>query len=344
MSTKWLPAQALPAYFGGKASAIGDIFKAISTALPRSAWSRCTFADAFLGGGSVSLAAKRFGFRVLGNDLADRAIVVGKALIANDRVTLTEADMLRLHAPHPDNDRFIEQHLVPDFFLPAHAAWLDNAFAVARSVEDETKRNLLLLVLMHAILRVRPFADFARKEVTQKFAEGDFEEKWLNIGGIKRLLSLTPSRLVDGLRERINHGVFSNGHRHEVHQQDVLDFVAQAEGDVLYMDFPYWGSNPYEKVYRGLDMIIEHRSEPREVSGFNLPGADQLMEEVFDRSRHFPLWVVSYGGPKLNHEDCRRMVARFRQAEIAPIKIRYRFGTPGKDSGKQREILVLGRA
>jgi adenine-specific DNA methylase len=114
--------QALPSYFGGKRAAVPWIFKAVAGGLPRAKWSGATFVDAFLGGGSVSLAAKRFGFRVVCNDLADRAVIVGKALIANNETRLNEDDVRRLHVPCEGNDYRIEERMSPDFFLPAVSA------------------------------------------------------------------------------------------------------------------------------------------------------------------------------------------------------------------------------
>lgn len=334
----------VPAYFGAKASVTGDIFRAVAMAVPREAWSRSTLIDCFLGGGSVSLAAKRMGFRVVCNDLAERSVIVGRALIANDRVRVTEADEQRLHVPHAGCDRRIERDFAPAFFLPEHARWLDNAFAVTRAIPCRTKRSLLELMLMHAILAIRPFADFSRTEVTRKFAAGDYDGVSLTVRGVRRVLEMVPSRLVDGLRERVNAGVFANGHVHEVHQRDALDLVAETEGEVLYADPPYIGSNSYEQTYRGLDMILEGRDVPRETSGFNEAGALELLDELMRRAAHIPVWVLSFGGGKVTHEELLQRVQRHRPAQLAPIHIRYRVGTASQgDSGSRREILIVAR-
>ena len=336
--------RACPAYFGAKAQVLRDIFAAVDQVLPREAWPRSTFVDCFLGGGSVSVMAKRLGFRVLANDLAARSVLIGNALVANDRVRLAQVDEQRLHVAHPGNDHRIEASFAPKFFLPGHARWLDNAFAVARATPCPTKRALLHLVLMHAILAIRPFGDFSRSEVTEKFAAGDFDGVSLSVRGVRRILELTPSQLVDGLRDRVNAGVFANGHRHEIHQRDALDFVAAVEGDVWYGDPPYLGSNSYEATYRGLDMILEGRDEPRETSGFNAPGALQLLDDLLDRAAHIPAWVLSFGGGKVTHDELLARVQRHRPARLANIDIRYRTGTAGGgDSGRRREILIVAR-
>src|SRR5262245_49146543 len=107
---------ALPAYLGGKRRLCPTIFREVDRILPRENWRGLTFLDAFLGGGSVSLYAKAQGFRVLATDIAERAIVVGQALIENQRVKLTEQDVLKLAAPRQDSPGPIETKFWPSVF------------------------------------------------------------------------------------------------------------------------------------------------------------------------------------------------------------------------------------
>ena len=88
----------LPPYLGGKRRLCPLIFREIDRLIPRRRWSSLTFLDAFLGGGSVSLFAKAQGFKVIGTDIAARAIVVGQALIANSRVRLRRDCSVALRA------------------------------------------------------------------------------------------------------------------------------------------------------------------------------------------------------------------------------------------------------
>src|SRR5258706_10476871 len=86
---------ALPPYLGGKRRLAPLIFREIDRIVPRRRWRELTFLDAFLGGGSISLYAKAQGFRAISMDIAERAIVIGRALIENSRVRLTREDVLR---------------------------------------------------------------------------------------------------------------------------------------------------------------------------------------------------------------------------------------------------------
>ena len=106
--------KALPPYFGGKRKLVKQIFRHVPP--PSEA---PVFVDAFLGGGSVALYAKARGHRVIANDIADRAALVGRALIANSHVRLSDDDIRHLFVEHPANNRFVETHFVPDFFVAA---------------------------------------------------------------------------------------------------------------------------------------------------------------------------------------------------------------------------------
>ncbi len=103
----------LPPYLGGKRRLCPLIFREVDRVLPRRHWPGLTFLDAFLGGGSVALYAKAQGFRVMATDIAERAITVGQALIANSRVKITWEDVLRLAAPTDDPLGRIETGYVP---------------------------------------------------------------------------------------------------------------------------------------------------------------------------------------------------------------------------------------
>ena len=94
---------ALPAYLGGKRRLAPLIFALLASRVPRCGWAKLPFVDPFLGGGSMSLLAKAYGFEVHCNDLAYRSALVGHALIANCSITLTHADLALLFR-EPDRD------------------------------------------------------------------------------------------------------------------------------------------------------------------------------------------------------------------------------------------------
>jgi len=333
--------KALPPYAGGKRRLLGRIFKH----LPRPAEAP-TFVDAFLGGGSVSLMAKAKGFKVLANDLAERAHIVGKALIENDRVTLSEADTLRLFAPCPDAGTFVRDRFAPGVLTTKHAVFLDNALAVAREAA-EPKRWLLLLLLMKYVLRTRPMGNFGAKTIVRQLEAGAWDE--MNQHYVRDALARTihghPLSLAKKIQRQINAGVFSNGQKNEAHRTDAFEFVRKAEGDVLYLDPPYAGTSAYETALRPLDEILAgHPIEP-EPSRFSKKGGLQALAELLDVAKHYPLWCISYGNAEATLDDVVRLVEKFRPVQHAEaFRYVHCTGLAGKEHRERnRELLIVAR-
>ena len=114
----WGRLQALPTYFGGKRRLLGQIFKYLPSPeeVP-------VFVDAFLGGGSVSLFAKAKGDRVVCNDITLRSVVVGRALIENNHVTLSTGVVTRLFVGNGTKSDFIERNFAPGVVTTRHARY-----------------------------------------------------------------------------------------------------------------------------------------------------------------------------------------------------------------------------
>jgi len=332
---------ALPPYQGGKRRLVPRIFKH----LPRPAEAP-TFVDAFLGGGAVSIWAKARGYRVICNDLAERAHIVGRALIENDRVTLSELDTVRLFPVHPEAGTFVRDRFAPGVLTTKHAAFLDNALAVAREVA-EPKRWLLFLLLLKYVLRCRPMGNFGAKTIVKQLEAGAWDE--MNQHYVRDALARTihghPKALVEKIRRQINLGVFSNGKQNEAHRMDAFEFVRKVEGDVLYLDPPYPGTSAYETALRPLDeMLAGHPIEP-EPSRFSRKDGLQALGELLDLAGRFPIWVFSYGNAEASLDDVVRLVEKFRPVQHAEaIRYVHCTGLAGKEHRERnRELLIVAR-
>ncbi len=119
--------------------------------------------DVFGGTGSVSLAFKRYGKRVLYNDLLKFNQIIGSAVIENDNVVVTEDDIsgtLRFSKRgYPD---FIQSQFAGIFFLDEENEWLDKIVSNIGIMKDTTKRSILMAALFQACLAKRPFNLFHR--------------------------------------------------------------------------------------------------------------------------------------------------------------------------------------
>ena len=331
---------ALPPYLGGKRRLCPLIFREVDRLLPRRFWPGLTFLDGFLGGGSVSLYSKAQGFRVISTDIAERAIVVGQALVENNRVRLSREDVLRLAAPTDDPPGRIERDYAPRVFTRAQALLLDRALATAASTGDRAKGALLRLLAVRVALLAHPMAQ-VRGGTIHRLSTGEYE-------------SITESCLyhyVDGLRlgrpgklwelaQQINSGVFQGQAR--VYKASVLEKLPEIEADVAYFDPPYPGVMSYEKEYRIIDEILEGQSRP--TSPFTARDGAEMLDGLFERARHIPVWILSLGNAVVGIEELEAKMTRFGRATRA-IAIKYQHLPAVATAEKKeanREFLVVG--
>ncbi|MBI4227723.1 MAG: DNA adenine methylase [Candidatus Omnitrophica bacterium] len=338
----WSRFKALPSYFGGKRQLCPAIFRELSQFIPRDRWQNTTLVDGFCGGGAVSLYAKAQGMRVLANDLAERSKIVIDALIANDRVTICQEDIHRLFAVGPNGSRFVEEHFVPSMFMVKHARFIDGALSVTATVEHATKRQLLRLLLIRYMFAVTPYSQIHSVNYYQWIEDEAFHR--LGMSRTKKVpyTCMHPLRILEAVAEQINKGVFPNGHRNEAHQRDVFDFLAQAEGDICYLDPPYAGAQAYEKFYEVLDQVLEQQVRPFEASPFNSEKAKELLARLLEATRKFRVVVVSYGSQRYSLEEFADTIRSVEPAaDIRPVNFRYAIGSKSNQESLRKELLAV---
>ncbi len=328
--------KALLPYYGGKRRLCPIIFKKISEYLPREKWLESVFVDAFLGSGAASLYAKAQGFRIVANDIAERSIIAGKALIENNETLVTDADLHRLCFPNGSNG-FIEREFVPDVFTRRHAAFLDSAFANAQNPLDK-------YLLLKYIFAIRPYSKFSSPNAFNRpMEEGRFDEiKTTYTKHIKDNLR-PPLAILTAEKTTVNTGVFSNGHENRISKEDVFQFVEEAKGNVLYLDPPYAGTLAYEHEYEVLDRILGQETKPR--SEFSGKDGVKVLEQLLERCQKFPLWVISFGnaGGKNDLGKLVEVISRYRTCTAHEFHYQH-CGAVATDEHKQnsREWLILG--
>lgn len=332
--------RALPAYFGGKRRLLGAIFRQLPVVADAP-----TFVDPFLGGGSVSLYAKARGYHVICNDLAERSVAAGKALIENDRTKLSHDDLVRL-CVYQDERHFARDHLAPDVFPIEHARFLDTILVNADQLEGP-KRWLARLLAVKYALRLRPMGNFGAKTVVKQAAAGEWEDMNPNYVRdlVQRGIPRHPIRLAESLRETINSGVFSNGHENQAHQMDAIEFLGQVDGDICYMDPPYSGTQSYEKALRPLDELLAGCPLKPSANPFSSQDPEVVLPPLFEAADHIPTWVISYGNARIDFAGLMDIVRQYRpKVEGRAIRYTHCTGLAGEDS-KQRnqELLIIGR-
>jgi adenine-specific DNA methylase len=291
----------LPPYFGGKRKLLPWIMKELALVFPPDQWTSIIFLDAFMGGGSVSLAAKALGFKaILSNDWSKRSQVIGQALLNNQQQMLTREQVVQM-ASSPREEDFVRQNLCPSVFSNRHAEALDRIIAQVNRVLGSREAALWQLLLWHLACE---FVCFPTSLGTSNrpYAEA--------LDGLRSWEGINPKRYLDGSldnlllpvwakletkRKAINSSIYG-GANVQFFQQDAVKFIQQNTGDVLYLDPPYPGTLAYERANRVLDTLLFQKvaeSSNNEVSHFS-QGVDAL-HSLLDAARHIPIWLLSYG-------------------------------------------------
>jgi hypothetical protein len=331
--------RALPPYPGGKRRLLPAIFGLIDGVCPRASWPDLVFADPFLGGGAVALAAKAQGFgHIVANDIAERSTLVGRGLLANHRVRLTPAAVLRLFAPAP------EVHMGPPGLLrrmpDRHRALLESAWRHLHGGSfTGVERDLIALLLLKWLFAYFPLGLPAATDA-HRIVDGDFDPvtgarlaHYLRRG--RRLLQ--PATLLT-IADQVNLGIFPG--TADVSQMDVFDFLPSARADIVYLDPPYGGTQSYEMALMLVDEFIGAGPPPPSRFSSRQPPVDELLEAC----SHIPVLVLSLGNSLLDEEGGKALVARHRQVHRL-LSLPYRHygavASPAKNAGN-REFLILG--
>jgi adenine-specific DNA methylase len=331
---------ALPPYLGGKRRLCPLIFREIDRLVPRRFWRGLAFVDGFLGGGSVSLYAKAQGFRVVATDIAARAITVGEALIANSRVRLTREDVLRLARDGGEPAGRVEREYVPSTFTREQSRFLDRALAVAAEAHDPAKAALTRLLAIRVALLAHPMSQ-VRAGTIHRISTGEYEaitESCL-YHYVDGLRLTRPTKLWD-LAQQLNAGVFQGEGR--VIRASIIDMLPEIHAHVAYFDPPYPGVMSYEKEYRVIDEILEGHSRP--TSPFTAKCGAAMLDALFERAVHIPVWILSLGNAVVGIEELEAKMTRLgRETKAIAIKYQHLPAVATDEKKREnREFVIVG--
>jgi adenine-specific DNA-methyltransferase len=331
---------ALYPYLGGKRRLCPLIFREIDRVVPRRLWSGLTFLDAFLGGGSVSIGAKAQGFRVIATDIAERSIVVGQALIENTRVRLTREDVLRLLVPRTGAPGRVERDLSPSVFTTNVGRFLDAAFETAEQTKDTAKAALLRLLAVRVALLAHPMSQ-VRPGTAHRASTGEWESITEScLYHYTEAFRLTTPRKLWDLAQQINAGVFQG--EAKVMKTDILEALPSIQADVAYFDPPYPGVMSYEKEYRVIDQLLEGTTRP--TSPFTAKTGASMLDTLFERATHIPLWILSLGNEVVTIEELEAKMTKLgRQTKAIAIAYQHLPAVAREEKKRDnREFLVVG--
>lgn len=336
---------ALPSYLGSKRQQAHSIFRAFDDAgvgPTRARREGLTLVDGFAGGCSVSLMGKILGYRVVANDLSPRSEAIGRALISNSSRKLTEDDVMLALTTDPAG-----WYLPPLKQLP----WPEDPRRLlaaickaAETFESPAKRDLLRAWMVKFATAISIYGQ-PRMTAHQRIRDRNWDA--MTPGQVDRILEpqTKPRKVAQQAARQINEGVFSNGHRNEMHRMDVLDFLGETKGDVLYLDPPYPDTEGYGRNYVGIDAILENRELDIDEGRFAASDGWKFLAELFEAAGDFPVVVLSLGA-EVQHvqaeqlEDMMRAVGRETKTNVLDYGLLKSRATAKSDA--KREYLIVG--
>jgi adenine-specific DNA-methyltransferase len=319
---------ACPPMLGGKREIAREIVRQIERAGVRPGK---VLADAFVGGGSVSIVAKALGYRVHANDNSPVSEAVGKALIENGRQRLNGATIgialqhttkgVEIPPPKelsvPDNCRTVLKRLV-GYERERREDWL-------------TRLWIGKLAITMSTWGVPTMA--AGRREWDELTPGQAQQ--LNRTG-------RPLSLARRVAESINGGVFDNGMHNTMTREDAVDFLGTVEADAVYLDPPYPGVLAYEKVYVGVNRLLEPDASD-EPSEWSEPNGWSLLVRAFDAAEGIPLWVVSMG-KGADVDAIREMIReRGREPQVKALAHRHLEALKKEHGEGGDELLIVAK-
>lgn len=257
-----------------------------------------TALDAFGGTGCIAYKLKDAGKSVTYNDILPFNAIIGKAIIENDSVLLSDSDVDYLLTEHPgvDYPTFIADNFKDIYYTDEENHWLDVVRYNISTLRDEYKRALAWFALFQSCIIKRPYNLFHRKNLYVRMMDVK-----RSFGNKKTWDTPFETHFRSFVREA-NNAVFDSGEKCCVLHMDALD--VDNRYDLVYIDTPYINDRgvgvDYADFYHFLDGLVcydnwsemidytsKHHRLKRHYSVWNdkdniLNGFDRLIEHFSD--------------------------------------------------------------
>jgi DNA adenine methylase len=303
--------------------------------------------DLFAGSGIVSYLFKACGKRVVSNDYMHMSATVVKALIENNKVTLSASDVKRL-LTGTSEDHFVEETFRGLYFSDDDNRLIDLLRSNIKRLRDDYKRALAMSALMRACMKRRARGIFTY--VGQRYDDG------------RRDLSLPLSQHFCEAVETLNKAVFDNGISNQALLGDAMHVEPHGAG-LVYLDPPYYSlysDNEYVRRYHFVEGLardwqgvrIQANTKTKKFLSYPSPfasrrGAAQAFDSLFQRHRKAML-LVSYSSNSLpTQEEMIGLMRKYKKSvRVVPVAYKYSFGNQGWTAGRNRnavqEYLFVG--
>ena len=303
-----------------------------------------TIFDAFSGGCSVSFEAKKRGYEIICNDILKVNYLMGKALIENSNVKLTDIDIDTIFTGKPIKG-FVYKNYSNVFFFPKECMELDLYRKNIDKLISPYKKALALVLLRRAMIRKMPYSRFNIPfEKVKQLRDEEYSYKKY---GRKRAYHNQSfnEHFLENLEE-YNNAIFDNSKENKAHNGDVLKIISEVNADLVYLDPPYTGTmNNYFGFYGFLDNFINsERGKPFENNFIDKKTSLELFEKLFYELKKYKYWILSYNNSSYPSKgELTNLIKKFAK-DIKIIEKKHNYQITGKETKTQnREYLFIVR-
>lgn len=323
-----------------------------------------TVLDAFGGSGMVSYLFKHMGKQVTYNDLFLFNSFIGKSIIENNDVLLTDTDVEYLLNPHFQINSFVADTFQNIYFLDEENKWLDmiidNIDSLSKlysTPKSLYKKAIAYNALFQACLAKRPYNLFHRKNLDMRT-----RDVARSFGNKTTWDKPFPDHFLAYVKE-INRSVFRSNVKCRVICQDVFD-IRTGCYDLVYLDPPYLKkgdsneSSDYMKCYHFLEGIVNYHEWGNLIDNnsinkrikkdyapnyFNLTDVQITFDQLIKKFRK-SIIVLSYryGGTPTIDELSQMMLKYKDHLKVFDRHYKYALNKQNGNAALNREYLLIG--
>ena len=252
--------------------------------------------DAFSGSAVVGYMYKQKGLKVICNDRLQYCYHIARAIVENQKVTLSEDDLEMLLKENPKAGSFVQDTFRGKFFQTGVHALIDN---IRKNIDNLSgyKKDIALFAL-------------AKTCTSASGSFGHFQSS--NNSGFKDHSTHTPRKFLESFQKnvaRINGLIFDNEQDNKAYRKDILDVLDEAKVDLAYFDPPYatqFSTTNYETSYhfveglmtywQGLEIdqgskVKKFHTDHKTVTQGN---ADEFFDNMLEKAKGIKYWIISY--------------------------------------------------
>lgn len=288
-----------------------------------------TAMDLFSGSGIVGYLFKSLGKEVISNDYMALSATFTKAMIENNKVTLSNEKALALvTVPKGKYDSFVRDTFQGLYYTDEENQLIDVIRHNIKKLTNQYEKAIAISALIRACTKKRPRGIFTY--VGDRYNDG------------RKDLQITLSdHFIKAVKE-INHCVFDNGKINTSRKGDAMTINKHA--DLVYIDPPYFSplsDNEYVRRYHFVEGLacdwqgleIQEHTKTKKFKNYPTPfssqkGAYDAFDKLFKKFKESIL-IVSYSSNSLpTLDEMVGLLSKYKtNVEVKKVDYKYSFGT-----------------